>query len=74
MATDDTVWILYDGRAEIEGPDEASVLETARNEREAIESGKSWIGTDAIWFQSKGGREIPRYDVPPRSEWEECCE
>jgi hypothetical protein len=57
-------FVLYDGRARLEGPEGALVLDTAETEQEARETGEDWDGMDAIWFE----RDKPRPDLPPADE------
>lgn len=64
-------FILFDGRAKSGDSSDATVLDTADTEEEAIESGKvDWRKYDAIWyeFDLEGNNLVngkPRWDLPP---------
>lgn len=65
------MFILYDGRAFVGNTEDASILDTAETEEEAIEAGKeAWEDFDAIWYEyDVKGEELinekQRPDLPP---------
>ena len=67
-------FILFDGRAKSGDTDDAAVLDTAEDEIEAREVGRSIHGnTDATWFEydcldgKNCTNPVPRWDIPPAS-------
>lgn len=45
-------FVLYDGRAKLGDPYEASVLDVAQSEESAKQSGReNWRNYDAIWYE-----------------------
>ncbi len=64
-------FLLLDARAKSGDPRDATVMDTATSEVEAIEAGRTtWKGTDAIWqeVEYEQGELHPvrlRWDLPP---------
>ncbi len=65
------LFLLYDGRAKMGEPEDATVMDTAHSEEEARRSGEQdWVEYDAIWYEDDvdGDRlinEEARWDIPP---------
>ena len=62
------MFILFDGRAQLGNPDDASILLVVRTEEEARKEGPDYEGMDCIWYQEMPDDTLKaRWDLPPRS-------
>jgi len=73
MSEHGRLFILYDGRAKMGEPSEASIMDTADTEEEARKSGQEdWKDYDAIWYEYQDDNDPgePRWDLPPAPDLE----